>query len=76
MKHHKIDVIFSKELINTEACDMIAYHTGASVLELHSGHNISVQDLKKGDVTYISILKQNVENLAKMLKVELEEGGN
>ena len=75
MKKHDIDVIFSKELINTEACDMIAYHTGATVLELHSGHNISVQDLKKGDVTYISILKQNVENLAKMLKVDLEEGG-
>ena len=76
MKMHDVKVIFSKELINTEACEMIAYHTGAVVLELHSGHNISIQDLKAGDVTYISIMKQNVENLSKMLKVELEEGGN
>ncbi len=76
MKLHDVKVIFSKELINTEACEMISYHTGAIILELHSGHNISVQDLKKGDVTYISIMRQNVINLSKMLNIELEEGGN
>ena len=42
---------FSKELINTEACEMIAYHTGATILELHSGHNVSVIDFNNPECT-------------------------
>lgn len=72
MKENDIDVIFSKELVNTSGCDVIAFHTGATILELHSCHNVSIDDFKNPDVSFISIMKQNVINLAKMLKVDQE----
>lgn len=70
MKQNDIKYIFSKELINIKACEMIAYHTGATILELHSGHNVSVNDFNNENISFISIMKQNVVNLAKMLKVD------
>ena len=80
MKEEDITVVFSKELINTEACKMISSHTGAIILELHSGHNVSALDFNNPNISYLSIMRQNVVNLAKMLKVDqtilknLEEG--
>lgn len=70
MRENDIDVIFSKELINTQACQMISFHTGAEILELHSGHNISALEFKNNRKTYIDIYKQNIINIAKMLKVD------
>ena len=70
MRKENIDVIFSKELVNDEACQMIANHTGAIILELHSGHNVSALDFNNPNVSYITIMRQNLVNLAKMLKVD------
>lgn len=70
MKNNNINVIFSKELINTQACRMIASHTGATILELHSGHNVSALEFNNPDTSYLKIFKQNIINLAKMLKVD------
>ena len=67
MEHHNATVIFSKELTADDAAVKIAEYTGAEVLELHSGHNISAKDA--GNVTFISIMQNNVTNLAKALKV-------
>ena len=36
--------------------------TGAQMLLLHSCHNVSKEDFDQG-VTYLSLMKQNVENL-------------
>lgn len=70
MNDNDINVIFSKELINKQACEMISYHTGATILELHSGHNVSALDFNNKELSYLSIFKQNIINLAKMLKVD------
>lgn len=70
MRKNDINVIFSKELINKQACEMITYHTGATILELHSGHNVSALEFNNNEISYLSIFKQNIINLAKMLKVD------
>lgn len=70
MKQNHIKYIFSRELINTEACEMISYHTKATILELHSGHNVSAFDFNNPDCSFIKIMQQNVINIAKMLEVD------
>lgn len=67
MKHHDATVIFSKELTSTDAAETIADYTGAKILELHSGHNISSKDA--GNTSFIQIMQNNVTNLAEALKV-------
>lgn len=67
MKHHNATVIFSKELTSTDAAETIADYTGAKILELHSGHNISSKDV--GNTSFIQIMQNNVTNLAEALKV-------
>lgn len=69
MQEHNIKYIFAKELINQEACEMIAFHTGAEVLVLHSGHNVSALEFNSPSMSYLTIMKQNVIHLAKMLNV-------
>lgn len=70
MKNNNIKFIFAKELVNQEACEMISFHTGAEILLLHSGHNLSALEFKDSSISYINILKQNIVNLAKMLEVD------
>ena len=67
MKHHNAKVIFSKELTSTTAAETIAEYTGAEILMLHSGHNISPKEA--GKISFIEIMQQNVINLAKALNV-------
>lgn len=76
MKENNIKVIFAKELLNQEACETISYHTDAKILVLHSGHNVSVEDFNDPNMSYLKILRQNVENLKELLKVYNMEGGN
>ena len=52
---------------------MISFHTKAEILVLHSGHNVSVEDFRNPDVSYLTILWQDVENLSKMLNVEYNQ---
>ena len=52
---------------------MISFHTKAEILVLHSGHNVSVEDFKNPDVSYLTILWQDVENLSKMLNVDYNQ---
>lgn len=70
MKEKKIDVIFAKELVNQEACEMIQFHTNAKILVMHSGHNVSIHDFKNPEISFLSILQNDVENLKQMLQVE------
>lgn len=70
MQKNNINVVFSKELINTQACEMVSYHTGATILEMHSGHNVSALDFANPELSFIEIMKKNAFNLAKMLKVD------
>ena len=72
MKENNIKYIFAKELVNQEACEMISFHTGAEIVILHSGHNLSSLEFGNPQFSYLNILKTNVINLAKMLEVDEE----
>lgn len=72
MKENNIKYIFAKELVNQEACEMISFHTGAQIIVLHSGHNLSSLEFGNPQFSYLNILRTNVINLAKMLEVDEE----
>lgn len=61
-----IPVIYCKELSNTSVADTIAADTGAESLLLHSCHNVTRDEFENG-ATYISLMRQNLENLRKGL---------
>ena len=62
MRSNGLKYVYSEELLSTRSADTIARETGATVLLLHGAHNISRDDLAKG-VTFIALMKRNLENL-------------
>lgn len=62
IKEQNIPVIYYEELVDPKISQMISDETGAKMLLLHSCHNVSKEDFNNG-VTYLSLMKQNVENL-------------
>jgi zinc transport system substrate-binding protein len=62
----KLPVVYTLELSNGNIARAIAGQTGAEVLTLHSCHNLTKSDFESG-ATYISIMKQNAQNLRKGL---------
>lgn len=58
----KAPAIFYAELSNHKAADTISKETNTKELLLHSCHNVSKDEFKSG-VTYISLMRQNLENL-------------
>ncbi len=66
IKSKSIPVIFYEELIVPKVAKSIADETGAKMLLLHSCHNLTKDELSKGE-SYLSIMKQNVENLKEAL---------
>ena len=63
IKENKAKTIFSEELIEPRIANTIASETGASILELNGAHNISSEQFKS-KVSFIDIMKQNLENLS------------
>lgn len=63
----KIPVVFHIELSNRKIADAISEATGAKVLQLHSCHNVSKSDFKRG-ATYLGLMAQNLENLREALR--------
>lgn len=61
-----IPIIFYEELANTSVADTIAADTGAKPLLLHSCHNVTRSEFESG-ATYLSLMRQNLENLEKGL---------
>lgn len=66
VKKDNVPVVFHIELSNKKLAEEISKHTNAKVLELHSAHNISKKDFKNG-VTYIDIMRKNIEALKEAL---------
>jgi zinc transport system substrate-binding protein len=62
LKANGLKYVFSEELLSPRVAEMIARESGASILPLHGAHNISKDDLDKG-VTFIDLMKKNLENL-------------
>jgi zinc transport system substrate-binding protein len=66
VKKDKIPYVFYAELGNQNVAKAISEQTGAGMLLLHSFQNVSKSDFEAG-VTYISLMKQNADNLRKGL---------
>lgn len=62
VKQEKIPVVFTIEFSNGKIADTICEATGAKKMEFHCCHNVSADDLKKGE-TYVSIMTRNVSAL-------------
>ena len=67
IRNERIPVVFHIELGNERMADTIAEETGAVKLLLHSCHNITKKDFENG-VTYLYLMRQNVQNLQKALQ--------
>lgn len=62
----QIPVIYYEELTDPKIARSISEATGAELLLFHSCHNVSKEDYENG-ATYLSLMKQNLENLKKGL---------
>lgn len=62
MRSNGLKYVFSEELLSPRSAETIAKETGATVLLLHGAHNISKDDFA-GGVTFIMLMKKNLENL-------------
>ena len=62
VKKNQVKAIYYAELSNHKAADTISKETNTKKLLLHSCHNVSKDEFNKG-VTYVSLMKQNLENL-------------
>lgn len=67
VKEEDIPVVYHIELSNKRTAEVIAEETGCAVLELHSAQTISKADFD-ADVTYVQLMRRNLENLEKGLK--------
>ncbi len=62
-----IKAVYHVEMGNTKTAEMIQEATGVEILELHSCHTVTSEQLESG-VTYVELMRQNAENLKKGLQ--------
>ena len=62
IKADQIPVVYYEELSDPKIAQTLAEETGCQILLLHSCHNVSKQEFEDG-VTYLDLMKQNIENL-------------
>ena len=67
VKENNIHYIFYEELISPKLAETISRETGAELLLLHGGHNITKKEFDQG-VTFISLMEKNLHNLRKGLE--------
>ncbi len=67
MRLHHIRYVFYEELLQPRMAETIAQETGARLLPLNGGHNVTKEELRKG-VTFISLLELDLYNLRKGLQ--------
>lgn len=66
LKKSGTKTIFYEEMIDPRVAKVIASQTGAELVLLHGAHNVSRADMKNG-VTYLQIMRSNLEKLKKAL---------
>ena len=66
IRRDKIPVIFYEELTEPRIARSVSRETGVKMLLLHSCHNVSADELKRGE-TYLSLMRQNYLNLEEAL---------
>lgn len=62
LEQSKANAIFYEELIDPRVAETISEQTGAEMYLLHGAHNLSKEELKDG-ITYVQIMKDNLERL-------------
>ena len=67
MREENVKYVFYEEMTDPKAARIIAEEIDGEILLLHSCHNVSKAEMEAG-ATYISLMKQNVENLRKALQ--------
>jgi len=64
VKTQKVHYIYYEDMINPRLAHMIAKETGAGLLKLNNGHDISRANIKNGE-SFISLMENNLTNLKK-----------
>lgn len=64
VREKKCRSAFYTEMSNRNIAEALAEQTGVSLYELHSAHNVTLEDFESG-VTYIDIMERNLETLGK-----------
>ncbi|SNB46960.1 metal ABC transporter solute-binding protein, Zn/Mn family [Geobacter sp. DSM 9736] len=67
IREHNLRAIFYEELISPAMAETISRETGAELVKVHGIHNVSRDEMDRG-VTYLSLMEQNLESLAKGLQ--------
>jgi len=67
IKDEQIPVIYYAEMEDPKVARSIGAETGAKLLLFHSCHNVTKEEWKAG-ATYLSLMKQNAENLKEGLE--------
>lgn len=67
VREDEIPAIYHIELSSTKIAEIISEETGAEPLLFHSCHNVTKEEEQQG-VTYLSLMKQNVEHLKEGLR--------
>ncbi|OPY70610.1 MAG: High-affinity zinc uptake system binding-protein ZnuA precursor [Syntrophorhabdaceae bacterium PtaU1.Bin034] len=62
IRRYRIKYVFYEELLQPRVADTIARETGAGLLPLNGGHNVTKEELERG-VTFISLMEQDLKNL-------------
>ena len=63
VRSNRLRYLFSEELVAPRLAETIARETGAGILPLHAGHNVSREELSSG-VTFLDLMERNLANLA------------
>lgn len=66
VREEEIPAVYYLELTSSRVAEIIGEETGAVPLLLHSCHNVTRRELDRG-VTYVELMRQNIENLSKGL---------
>lgn len=62
MEENHTPVIYHEEMVDPKVARSMATQVGAQLLELHSVHNITDEQRKKG-VTYLDLMRSNLANI-------------
>lgn len=71
IKENKLSAVFYIEFSARKIADTISSETGAEPLLFHSCHTVSGKDFENG-ITYIDLMKNNLENLKRGLNIEAD----
>lgn len=66
IKEKDLKYVYHVEMSNKKIANSLAEQTGVKLLELHSAHNVTLDDFESG-VTYVDLMERNYNSLKKGL---------